>query len=137
MNITYHNGPIVTGTTKVYYIWYGNWSGNTATDILPFLAQSIGGSGYYNINTHLNPTNVCVYRCTFCAFRADLRDPRGYVMSDEQILERGAEAKRGGLNKRAMPADYRLAVGARSAAVRITFAPGSRASRSPGHSPMP
>ena len=51
-----------------------------------------GNFGYYNINTHLNPTNVCVYRCTFCAFRADLRSPRGYLMSDEQILERGAEA---------------------------------------------
>lgn len=51
-----------------------------------------GNVAYYNINTHLNPTNVCVYRCTFCAFRADLRDPKGYVMSDEQILERGQEA---------------------------------------------
>ena len=51
-----------------------------------------GNYAYYNINTHLNPTNVCVYRCTFCAFRADLRDPRGYVMSDEQILARGQEA---------------------------------------------
>src|SRR5438105_2935009 len=30
---------------------------------------------YYNVNTHLNPTNVCVYRCTFCAFRADLKSP--------------------------------------------------------------
>jgi aminodeoxyfutalosine synthase len=47
---------------------------------------------YYNINTHLNPTNVCVYRCCFCAFRSDLRDPKGYVMSDEQILARGQEA---------------------------------------------
>jgi aminodeoxyfutalosine synthase len=47
---------------------------------------------YYNVNTHLNPTNVCVYRCTFCAFRADLKSPRGYVMSDDQILERAAEA---------------------------------------------
>jgi aminodeoxyfutalosine synthase len=47
---------------------------------------------YYNINTHLNPTNVCVYRCTFCAFRSDLRDPKGYAMSDEQILARGREA---------------------------------------------
>ena len=28
-----------------------------------------GDAGYYNINTHLNPTNVCVYRCSFCAFR--------------------------------------------------------------------
>jgi aminodeoxyfutalosine synthase len=51
-----------------------------------------GNRAYYNINTHLNPTNVCVYRCTFCAFRSDLRDPKGYVMSDEQILARGQEA---------------------------------------------
>ena len=51
-----------------------------------------GRAAYYNINTHLNPTNVCVYRCTFCAFRSDLRDPKGYVMSDEQILARGQEA---------------------------------------------
>ncbi|QDU74388.1 Aminodeoxyfutalosine synthase [Bremerella volcania] len=51
-----------------------------------------GNYAYYNINTHLNPTNVCVYRCNFCAFRADLRDPRGYLMSDEQILARGQEA---------------------------------------------
>src|SRR5271154_2455625 len=51
---------------------------------------------YYNVNEHLNPTNVCVYRCTFCAFRADLKSPKGYVMSDEQILERAAEADRRG-----------------------------------------
>lgn len=51
-----------------------------------------GNVAYYNINTHLNATNVCVYRCSFCAFRSDLRDPRGYLMSDEQILERGREA---------------------------------------------
>ncbi len=51
-----------------------------------------GNVGYYNINTHLNPTNVCVYRCRFCAFRSDLRDPKGYAMSDEQVLARGQEA---------------------------------------------
>ncbi len=51
-----------------------------------------GNRVYYNINSHLNPTNVCVYRCTFCAFRADLRSEKGYVMSDEQILARGQEA---------------------------------------------
>lgn len=53
-------------------------------------------NAYYNVNTHLNATNVCVYRCTFCAFRADLKSPKGYVMSDEQILERAAEADRRG-----------------------------------------
>src|SRR5947209_11135039 len=51
-----------------------------------------GNAAYYNINTHLNPTNVCVYRCTFCAFRSDLRAAKGYAMSDEQILARGREA---------------------------------------------
>src|SRR5258708_24009171 len=55
-----------------------------------------GNYSYFNVNEHLNPTNVCVYRCTFCAFRADLKSPKGYVMSDEQILERAAEADRKG-----------------------------------------
>ncbi|QDT60695.1 Aminodeoxyfutalosine synthase [Stieleria bergensis] len=55
-----------------------------------------GNVGYFNINTHLNPTNVCVYRCRFCAFRSDLRDPKGYLMSDEQILARGQEATENG-----------------------------------------
>ncbi|HCK42212.1 MAG TPA: aminofutalosine synthase MqnE [Planctomycetaceae bacterium] len=54
--------------------------------------QKNGNFAYYNINTHLNPTNICVYRCTFCAFRADLRDEKGYWMSDEQVLARGQEA---------------------------------------------
>src|SRR5206468_1274324 len=53
-----------------------------------------GNFAYYNVNTHINPTNVCVYRCTFCAFRADLKSPKGYVMSDEQILERAGDAAR-------------------------------------------
>jgi aminodeoxyfutalosine synthase len=55
-----------------------------------------GNFTYYNVNTHLNPTNVCVYRCTFCAFRADLKSERGYVMTDEQIVGRAAEAERRG-----------------------------------------
>ena len=51
-----------------------------------------GNRAFYNINAHLNPTNVCVYRCTFCAFRSDLRDPKHYLMTDDQILARGQEA---------------------------------------------
>ena len=49
--INYHGGPLILGTTDVYYIWYGNWAGNTATTILPSFAGSIGGSPYFNINT--------------------------------------------------------------------------------------
>jgi hypothetical protein len=52
--IYYWGGPIMSGTTNVYYIWYGNWSGNTATGILTNLAAGIGGSPYFNINTTYN-----------------------------------------------------------------------------------
>jgi len=51
-----------------------------------------GNRTFYNVNTHLNPTNVCVYRCTFCSFRADLKSENAFVMSDEQILGRAREA---------------------------------------------
>ena len=51
-----------------------------------------GNVAYYNINAHLNPTNVCVYRCALCAYSRDAGDPRAYVMSDEEILARGREA---------------------------------------------
>lgn len=51
-----------------------------------------GNYAYYNINTHLNATNICVYRCTFCAFRSDLREAKGYAMDDAQVIARGQEA---------------------------------------------
>jgi hypothetical protein len=49
--IDYHGGPLIVSGPSVYYIWYGNWSGNTATTILTDLAKNIGGSPYFNINT--------------------------------------------------------------------------------------
>ncbi len=51
-----------------------------------------GNFGYYNVNTHINPTNVCVYKCDFCAFRADLGEDRAYVMDEAQIRERALQA---------------------------------------------
>jgi aminodeoxyfutalosine synthase len=55
-----------------------------------------GNVAYYNTNVHLNPTNVCVYRCTFCAFRSDLKAPKSYVFTDDMIRERVLEAKEKG-----------------------------------------
>src|SRR5580693_4113831 len=51
-----------------------------------------GSFAYYNVNTHINPTNVCVYTCDFCAFRADLGEARAYVMERDQIVERARQA---------------------------------------------
>lgn len=52
-----------------------------------------GNVAYYNTNIHLNPTNVCVYRCRFCAFRADLRAEKAYVFDDAMLKERVLEAR--------------------------------------------
>ncbi|MCY2962299.1 MAG: aminofutalosine synthase MqnE [Planctomycetota bacterium] len=52
-----------------------------------------GNFAYYNTNVHLNPTNVCVYRCVFCAFRSDLKSAKAYTFTDDQIRERVAEAR--------------------------------------------
>src|SRR5207248_10153924 len=50
--ISYHGGPILLGTTNVYYIWYGDWTKDAlAQPILTDLASNIGGSPYFNINT--------------------------------------------------------------------------------------
>jgi hypothetical protein len=49
--ISYHGGPVILGTSNAYYIWYGNWSGNSATTILTNFISNEGGSPYYNINT--------------------------------------------------------------------------------------
>jgi hypothetical protein len=59
--INYHGGPVMTGTVHAYYIWYGNWTGNSATTILTDFMQNIGGSPYYNINTtYYDGSNVHV-----------------------------------------------------------------------------
>jgi hypothetical protein len=59
--IYYHGGPVMLGTPNVYFIWYGNWSGNTATAILPAFASSLFGSPYLNINaTYYNGSGARV-----------------------------------------------------------------------------
>jgi len=55
-----------------------------------------GDVAYYNLNAHLNPTNVCVYRCPLCAYSCDAGDPKAYVMTRDDVLARGDEAARSG-----------------------------------------
>ncbi len=55
-----------------------------------------GGAAYYNVNAHLNPTNVCRFRCPLCAYSRDPGDPDAYVMSRGQMLQRGREAAESG-----------------------------------------
>jgi hypothetical protein len=50
--ILYHDGPVMTGSTDVYLIWYGNWPSNSETKaILTDFVSFLGGSAYFQINT--------------------------------------------------------------------------------------
>ncbi|MFA5454172.1 MAG: aminofutalosine synthase MqnE [Sulfurimonas sp.] len=46
-----------------------------------------GKKTYYNINRHINPTNVCADVCKFCAYSATRKNPNQYTMTHEQIIE--------------------------------------------------
>jgi aminodeoxyfutalosine synthase len=43
-----------------------------------------GDTTYFNVNRHINPTNVCVAACKLCAFGRKKGDPAGYTMALEE-----------------------------------------------------
>jgi len=44
---------------------------------------------YFVVNVQINPTNVCIYGCKFCAFAVKgKKHPRAYEMTIEEILEK-------------------------------------------------
>jgi hypothetical protein len=84
--IRYHGGPVMLGTTKIYYIWYGNWSGNSAQGILTNFAQNIGGSSYFNINTtYYNASSVHVSNSVTFGGQAFDSYSQGANLSDAAI----------------------------------------------------
>lgn len=42
---------------------------------------------YFNINRHINPTNLCADTCKFCAFSAHKKNDRAYTMSYDEIMK--------------------------------------------------
>ena len=49
-----------------------------------------GDLTYFNVNRHINPTNVCVAACRLCAFGRKKGDPAGYTMALEEAWETAA-----------------------------------------------
>jgi aminodeoxyfutalosine synthase len=47
-----------------------------------------GSKTFFNVNRHINPTDVCVASCKLCAFGKRAKDPKAYTMSLEQVWER-------------------------------------------------
>ncbi|HEY0431223.1 MAG TPA: aminofutalosine synthase MqnE [Pyrinomonadaceae bacterium] len=75
-----------------------------ATDDLPALgklADSVrrkkhGRTTYFNVNRHLNPTNVCYADCKFCGFYRTPRQPDAYTHSIDDSLRVAEEAVKEG-----------------------------------------
>ena len=97
--ISYHGGPLLNSAsgTNVYYIWYGNWAGNTATTILTDLAGHIGGSPYFNINTtYTDGTGKKVTNAVNYLGSTTDNYSQGTALSDAQIQSVVASAISGG-----------------------------------------
>lgn len=47
---------------------------------------------YFNVNRHLNLTNICVAQCKFCAFGCAGDNKKAYTMTKEEVLKVAREA---------------------------------------------
>jgi aminodeoxyfutalosine synthase len=68
-----------------------------SADILAvgWLANSVrermhGDKAYFNVNRHINPTNVCVAACRLCAFGRKKDTPGAYTMALEEAFQTAA-----------------------------------------------
>lgn len=58
-----------------------------------FVRQAKNGNRtYFVVNLHINPTNICVNRCRFCAFSRSPGEDGAYVMPLEEIRRRAEAA---------------------------------------------
>jgi aminodeoxyfutalosine synthase len=51
-------------------------------------ARKNGGRAYYVRNLHVNPTNICVNRCRFCAFSRSKGEEGAYELSSGEIIRK-------------------------------------------------
>jgi len=50
-----------------------------------------GNITYFNVNRHINPTNVCVAHCKLCAFGRSPDSPGAYTFALDEIWQRAGE----------------------------------------------
>ncbi|HSY33811.1 MAG TPA: aminofutalosine synthase MqnE [Verrucomicrobiae bacterium] len=55
-----------------------------------------GNVTYFNVNRHINPTNVCVAHCKLCAFGRDPSASGAYTFALEEIYQRAEQGVREG-----------------------------------------
>jgi hypothetical protein len=100
--INYNGGAVMTGATKAYVIWYGNWT-TTKQSIIGDFLKTVGGSPYYNINTtYTNAAGAKVQNSvTWGGETTDAYSQGKTNLSDAQIQSVASAAITGGK----LPAD--------------------------------
>ena len=58
--------------------------------------KKYGKKSFFNINRHINPTNICKDVCKFCAYSATRKNPNPYTLSVDEIVNIAKEAYKNG-----------------------------------------
>jgi aminodeoxyfutalosine synthase len=66
-------------------------------DQLGILANKInlaknGRAVFYNVNRHINPTNICALSCKFCAYSKKIGEEGGYAYNIDEMVQKAGEA---------------------------------------------
>src|SRR5204863_6702233 len=69
--LSFEDGIALYGTTDILSLGY----------LANLVRERLHGAvTYFNVNRHINPTDVCVASCRLCAFGKRVRDPKAYTM---------------------------------------------------------
>jgi aminodeoxyfutalosine synthase len=79
--LDFNDGLVLYGSSDVLAV---GWLANHVRE------RMHGDITYFNVNRHINPTNVCVAACKLCAFGRKKGDPAGYTMALEEAWQTAA-----------------------------------------------
>lgn len=80
--LTFQDGVALYRSPDILAVgWMANW----------VREKMHGDIAYFNVNRHINPTNVCVAACRLCAFGRKKDAPGAYTMALEEAWARAAE----------------------------------------------
>ncbi|RLA73642.1 MAG: aminofutalosine synthase MqnE [Epsilonproteobacteria bacterium] len=61
--------------------------------------ERYGRKTYFNVNRHINPTNICKDVCQFCAYSSSRKNPNPYAMSHDEILSTVQNSVKNGIKE--------------------------------------